>query len=204
MQIVLLERVEKLGHIGDVVDVKAGFARNFLLPQNKALRATQDNIAYFESQKEALMAANAQRRGDAEVQAKKLDGQKFVLLRQASETGVLFGSVGARDVVDAAAEKSFAIQRAQVRLDQGIKALGIFDVKVSLHPEVTVSVTINIARSKEEAEEQFKTGKPVLRQNEAPETSAPRGRGKAKPAAEIAEPTDDQPNVEFPVEEPAA
>jgi len=203
MQVVLLERVEKLGQIGDVVAVKPGFARNFLLPQNKALRATKDNIAYFESQKEALMAANAQRRTEAETQGQKLAGQKFVLLRQASETGVLFGSVNARDVVEAAAEASFAVGRAQVRLDQGIKVLGVFDVKIALHPEVVVTVTINIARSKEEAAEQFKTGKMFLHQT-GEEPSAPRGRGRAKPAAEFGEQPDDQPSAELPTEESVA
>ncbi|HCM83462.1 MAG TPA: 50S ribosomal protein L9 [Rhodospirillaceae bacterium] len=179
MQVVLLERVEKLGQIGDVVDVKAGFARNFLLPQNKALRATKDNIAYFESQKSVLLAANAERRTAAETEAKKLDGQKFVLLRQASEVGILFGSVNARDVADAAAENGYNIQRAHVRLDQGIKTLGIFDVKIQPHPEVTVSVTINIARSKEEAAEQFKTGQAVIRQGGE---AVKAGRGKDKSA----------------------
>jgi len=203
MQVVLLERVEKLGQIGDVVNVKPGFARNFLLPQNKALRATQDNIAYFEAQKETLMAANAAKRGQAETQGKKLDGQKFVLLRQASDTGILFGSVGARDVVDAAAENNFTIARSAVRLDQSIKNLGVFDIKIALHPEVVVTVTINIARSKEEAVEQFKTGKPALRQMEEP--SAPRGRGRAKkPEVEFGEQVDDQPNVDFPTENSAA
>jgi large subunit ribosomal protein L9 len=164
MQVVLLERIPNLGDLGAVVDVKPGFARNFLLPQSKALRATKDNIAYFESQKDALLAANAERRGAAEAESKKLDGQKFVLLREASEVGALFGSVNARDVADAAAEHGYKIQRAHVRLDQGIKMLGIFEVAIQPHPEVTVNVTINIARNKEEAAEQFKTGKPVIRQ----------------------------------------
>lgn len=164
MQVVLLERVEKLGQIGDVVEVKSGFARNFLLPQNKALRATKDNIAYFESQKSALLAANAERKSASEAEANQYKGQKFVLLRQASEVGVLFGSVGARDVADAAAEAGFKVQRAHVRLDQSIKNLGVYEVAVQPHPEVTVNVTINIARTKEEAEEQFKTGKAVIRQ----------------------------------------
>lgn len=164
MQVVLLERVEKLGQIGDVVTVKSGFARNFLLPQNKALRATKDNIAYFEAQKGVLIAANAERKFAAEAESNKYKGEKFVLLRQASEVGVLFGSVGARDVADAASEAGFAVQRAHVRLDQGIKNLGVYEVKVQPHPEVTVSVTVNIARSKEEAAEQFKTGEAVIRQ----------------------------------------
>ncbi len=181
MQVVLLERVEKLGQIGDVVDVKAGFARNFLLPQNKALRATKDNIAYFEAQKGVLIAANAERKSTAEAESNKYKDQKFVLLRQASEVGVLFGSVNARDVVDAAAESGFTIQRSHVRLDQGIKNLGIFDVKVQPHPEVTVSVTINIARSKEEAAEQFKTGQAVIRQG-GEIVRETKGKGKSAPA----------------------
>lgn len=198
MQVVLLERVEKLGQIGDVVAVKPGFARNFLLPQNKALRATKDNIAYFEAQKEALLAANDAKRSDAQQQAQKLSGQKFVLLRQASETGVLFGSVMARDVVEAAAEAGFTIPRAAVRLDQGIKSLGVFDVSVALHPEVVVQVTINIARSKEEAAEQFKTGKMFIRQtNDEP---APR-RNTRRKAEETTIPGEgEQPDVVMPVE----
>ncbi len=197
MQVVLLERIAKLGQIGDVVEVKPGFARNFLLPQNKALRATKDNIAYFESQKDALMAANNQRKGEAEAAGKKLAGQKFTLLRQASETGVLFGSVGARDVAEVAAENGFTVARSAVLLDQGIKNLGVYDVNVSLHPEVQVTVTVNIARSKEEAAEQFKTGKMFTRQSDEP--SAPRGRGRAK-AVEAEAPADDQPDVVFPEE----
>ena len=199
MQVVLLERVAKLGQIGDVVDVKPGFARNFLLPQSKALRATKDNIAYFEAQKETLMAANAARRVEAEAAGKKLDGQKFVLLRQSSEVGVLFGSVNARDVVDVAAENGFTLTRAQVRLDQGIKNLGVFDVAIALHPEVTVTVSVNIARSKEDAAEQAKTGKMYLRPM-GDEPSAPRGRGRSK-TAEAAETAPlgagDQPDVAF-------
>jgi large subunit ribosomal protein L9 len=199
MQVVLLERVEKLGQIGDVVNVKPGFARNFLLPQNKALRATDDNIAYFNAQKETLLAANAARRGEAEMQAKKLAGQKFVLLRNASEVGMLFGSVGVRDVVEAAAEGGFTIQRAHVKLDQGIKTLGVFEVNVAPHPEVLIQVTVNIARSKEEAEEQFKTGQMYVRkpdEDQSPrrnsrrskaEDAAPAGVGEQPEAAPAAE-----------------
>jgi large subunit ribosomal protein L9 len=201
MQVVLLERVEKLGQIGDVVNVKDGFARNFLLPQNKALRATKDNIAYFEQQKDALLAANAERRALAEAEAKQLDGQKYVLLRQASEVGVLFGSVNARDVAEVAAEAGFHIQRAHVRLDQGIKALGVYDVKIAPHPEVLVTVTINIARSKEEAVEQFKTGKAVIRQGgEIVREEAPAPRKTKVEAAEVPG-AGDQPEV---AEAPAA
>ncbi len=183
MQVVLLERVEKLGQIGDVVTVKSGFARNFLLPQHKALRATKDNIAFFEAQKEVLLAANADRRAAAEEQAKKLAGQKFVLLRQSSETGVLFGSVVARDVAEAAAEAGFKIPRANIRLDHGIKTLGVFEVTVVPHPEVSVHVTINVARNKEDAEEQFKTGKMYIHQQADEPTGARRSRRNSKSEA---------------------
>jgi large subunit ribosomal protein L9 len=199
MQVVLLERVEKLGQIGDVVNVKPGFARNFLLPQNKALRATDDNIAYFNAQKETLLAANAQRRSEAETQAKKLAGQKFVLLRNASEVGMLFGSVGARDVVEAAAEAGFTIPRANIKLDQGIKTLGVFNITVAPHPEVLIQVTVNIARSKEEAAEQFKTGQMYVRKPD--EEQAPRRnsrRSKAEDAAPAAE--GEQTEAEAPAE----
>ena len=180
MQVVLLERIPTLGDIGAVVDVKNGYARNFLLPQNKALRATKDNIAYFEAQKASLLAANEERRTKAEADAKKIDGKKFVLIRQASEVGVLFGSINARDVAEAAAEQGFTVRRADVKLDQGIKSLGVFPIKISPHPDVTVEVIINIARSQEEAAEQFKTGKAVIRQGgEAPKASKAEKAGTA-------------------------
>lgn len=161
-QVILLERVEKLGEMGEVVDVKPGYARNFLLPQGKALRATKTNIAYFESEKKALEAKNADTKKEAEKLAKKVDGLKITLIRQASESGQLFGSVNARDISDAVAEAGETVTRQQVVLDQNYKMIGLFDVEVVLHPEVKVSVKMNIARSPEEAKIQDKTGKALI------------------------------------------
>ena len=152
MQVILLERVERLGQMGDVVKVKDGFARNFLLPRKKALRATKDNMAYFEGQKAQYEARNLAARSEAEKLAAKIDGKQFVVIRQAGETGLLYGSVSTRDIADAITEGGFSIARTQVVLDKPIKTLGLHDVKLSLHPEVRVSVSLNIARSVEEAE----------------------------------------------------
>src|SRR5690606_22426312 len=149
MQVILLERVENLGQMGDVVTVRPGYARNFLLPRQKALRATQDNIAHFESRKKDLEAQNLKRREDAEKVAAKMEGLKVALIRQASEAGQLYGSVTARDIADAVSEKGFKVDRSQVNMDRAYKLLGLFPIKVSLHPEVAVEVTINIARSEE-------------------------------------------------------
>lgn len=161
-QVILLERVDNLGDMGDVVTVKPGYARNYLLPQGKALRATKDNVAYFEAQKKTIEAESAKAKKDAEAVAKKLNGTKISLIRQASESGQLFGSVSARDIADGLNEKGFDIQRNQVTMLQNYKLIGLFDVPVTLHPEVKVSVTINIARSNEEAEIQEKTGKALI------------------------------------------
>ena len=154
MEVVLLERVEKLGQMGDVVSVKDGFARNFLLPQNKALRATKNNLARFEQDRAQLEARNLERRGEAEKVGEKLDSNQFVILRQAGESGQLYGSVSSRDIAVIVSENGFSVEKGQVTLDRPIKTLGLFPVRVSLHPEVTVSVTINVARSEEEAERQ--------------------------------------------------
>ena len=154
MKIVLLERVEHLGAMGDVVEVKPGFARNFLLPQEKALRATEANMARFEAQREALEKRNEERRAQAEDSAKGVDGESFVLIRQAGESGQLYGSVTARDIADAVTESGSKIGRSQVILDQPIKDLGVHEVRVRLHPEVIVTVSINVARSEDEAERQ--------------------------------------------------
>lgn len=148
MQVVLLERVDNLGTIGDVVNVKPGFARNFLLPNDKALRATAANLARFEAQREVLEARNAEMAANATEDGKHIDGESFVMIRKAGETGMLYGSVSARDV----AEKVGApVTRSMVVLEQPIKALGAHDVKIKLHPEVTVTVMINVARTEEEA-----------------------------------------------------
>ncbi|MGQ0527415.1 MAG: 50S ribosomal protein L9 [Alphaproteobacteria bacterium] len=162
-QVILLERVESLGQMGDVVSVRPGYARNYLLPQKKALRASKENIAYFETQKKKLEADNEGRRKDAEKQAKKIGGTVVPLIRQASEAGQLFGSVTARDISQGLSEVSGEkIDRTMVQLNQNFKLLGLFPVDVLLHPEVKVSITINIARSKEEAEVQAKTGKALI------------------------------------------
>ena len=162
MDIVLLERVEHLGKLGDVVKVKPGYARNYLLPQKKALRATKSNMAYFEQRKSDLQALNDRSRAEAEGNAKKIEGLAIVVIRQASEAGQLYGSVAARDVAEGAAEQGVTIERRQVVLAEPIKSLGIFPVKVTLHPEVTVQVTVNVARSAEEATTQSDRAKPVV------------------------------------------
>ncbi len=166
MQIVLLERVEKLGQIGDVVNVKPGFARNFLLPRDKALRATKDNIAQFEAQRAQLEARNLERRGEAEAVAKKLDGQVFVILRQAGETGILYGSVNTRDIAAAVTEGGFTATRNQVVLDNPIKSVGMHEVKIQLHPEVRSKVTLNVARNVDEAERQARGEDVTVAQDE--------------------------------------
>ena len=151
MEVVLLERVEKLGQMGDVVSVKPGYGRNYLLPQGKALRATKANMAQFEAQRAQLEARNLEQKKEAEAVAAKLDGQQFVLIRSASEMGALYGSVTTRDVADAATENGFSVDRRQVNLDKPVKELGLHDIRVILHPEVSATVTINVARSNEAA-----------------------------------------------------
>ncbi|WP_439634143.1 50S ribosomal protein L9 [Glycocaulis sp.] len=156
MKVVLLERVEKLGTIGDVVSVRPGFARNFLLPQQKALRATEANMARFEREREILEKRNAERAAAARTEGEHLDGASFVLIRQASESGQLYGSVASRDIAEAASSDSLTVTRAMVDLNTPIKTLGVHSVRVVLHPEVTVDITINVARTPEEAERQAK------------------------------------------------
>ena len=154
MEVVLLERIERLGQMGDVVRVKDGFARNFLLPSGKALRATKVNLAQFEVQRAQLEAQNLERKGEAEIVGEKLNGEQFVVIRQASDTGQLYGSVSTRDIAEIVTENGFTLVRNQVILDRPIKELGLNDLNIRLHPEVTVSITLNIARSTEEAEAQ--------------------------------------------------
>lgn len=160
MQVILLERVAKLGQMGEVVNVKPGYARNFLLPQGKAMRASESNIAAFEAQKAQLEAQNIAARKDAEKVAATLDGKTFTVIRQASDAGALYGSVSPRDAADAAAEAGHPLDRRQVELARPIKELGLHDVHVRLHPEVEVAVTLNVARSLEEAELQL-SGKSI-------------------------------------------
>ena len=153
MEIILLERIEKLGAIGDVVTVKDGYARNFLLPNKKALRSNAANKAVFEANRAKIEADNAARRSDAEKAAEGVDGKQIVLIRQSSNAGHLYGSVAVRDVVDALhADGVTNVSKAMVVLERPIKTLGVFDVKVALHPEVAVTITVNVARSPEEAE----------------------------------------------------
>lgn len=162
MDVILLERVEKLGQMGDVVAVKPGYARNFLLPQKKALRATETNKKAFEERRAQLEADNLARKGDAEAVAAKMTDVDVTLIRQAGEAGQLYGSVSARDISDALTEGGYTVARNQVDLAKPIKTIGLFEVTVKLHPEVAVVVMANVARSNEEAETQLKTGKAVI------------------------------------------
>ena len=152
MDVILLERVAKLGQMGDVVSVKEGYARNFLLPQKKALRASQANIDAFEGQKAQLEARNLETRKEAEAMAERLDGQQFIVIRSASDSGSLYGSVSTRDAAEVATEAGFSVDRKQVVLLAPIKELGLHDVAVNLHPEVSATIALNVARSEEEAE----------------------------------------------------
>jgi large subunit ribosomal protein L9 len=151
MEVILLERIGKLGQMGDVVRVKDGFARNYLLPKGKALRATKENKSRFDTMKVELEARNLEQRGEAEKIATKLDGQNFTVLRQAAEGGQLYGSVSSRDIAVLVAEKGFAVSRSQIALNAPIKAIGLHKVPVLLHPEVVVTVSVSVARSADEA-----------------------------------------------------
>jgi len=179
MQVILLERVEKLGQMGDEVRVKDGFARNYLLPKKKALRATKANREYFSSQKAQLEARNLEKKSEAEKIAKKLEGKTFVLLRQAGDRGQLYGSVSPRDISEIITEAGFSVSRTQVPLDKAIKTIGMFPLTVVLHPEVRVHVTINVARTEDEAERQAR-GEDVLAERTAEEEAS----AEAKVAAE--------------------
>ena len=162
MQIILLERVEKLGQLGDVVTVKPGYARNFLLPTGKALRANKANLEKFEAERADREARNADAKSAAESKAKAMDGLTVALVRAASEMGQLFGSVSSRDIADAVAAAGQELDKHQVNMDKSIKTLGLFPIRVSLHAEVDAIVTVNVARSLEEAETQAKTGQAVV------------------------------------------
>jgi len=154
MQIVLLERIAKLGQMGDVVTVKDGYARNFLLPQGKALRANKSNLARFETERAQLEARNLERREEAEAVSAKLDGQKFIVIRQSGDTAQLYGSVTPRDISELLSAGGFDVSRNQVAIDQPIKTLGLHNVSIMLHPEVASNVIINVARTADEAERQ--------------------------------------------------
>jgi large subunit ribosomal protein L9 len=152
MEVILLERVEKLGQIGDIVNVKTGFARNYLLPNKKALRANEANKKVFESNRARIESDNAEKRSEAEKASKGVEGKTVQLIRQASNVGALYGSVSARDIVDALEAQGAKVTKSQVVLDRPIKAIGVHEVKIALHPEVAVTVKVNVARSPEEAE----------------------------------------------------
>lgn len=163
MEVILLERIEKLGQMGDVVTVRSGYARNYLLPQKKAVTATGDNMAYFESQRTQLEASNLERKSEAEKLSGKIEGIFITMVRQAGDTGQLYGSVNARDIATGVSEAGFNIERRQITLERPIKTVGLHAVVVSLHPEVQVTVTANVARSAEEAEIQERTGEAVIK-----------------------------------------
>ncbi len=158
MEVILMERIEKLGQMGDIVKVKPGFARNYLLPQKKALRATKNNLARFEKERAQLEAENLKRRDEAERVAKDLEGLTVTVIRQAGESGQLYGSVNSRDLAEAVTAKGVTVARRQIALTAVIKSLGLHPVRIQLHPEVIVTVTANVARSDEEAASQIQTG----------------------------------------------
>ena len=172
IELILLERVEKLGQMGKIVKVRPGFARNYLLPQKKALRATKDNLAYFETQRVQLEANNLARKADAAAVAEKLEGTKVVLIRQAGESGQLYGSVSSRDIADAVTQAGFTVARQQIVLDRPIKTLGLHPVRVVLHPEVAVTVIANVAQSIEQAEMQQAGINPLIERDEDEELPA--------------------------------
>ena len=181
IELILMQRVDKLGQMGELVKVRPGYARNFLLPQGKAIRASKDNLARFEKERAQLEALNIKRRGEAERIAERVHGLSVVLIRQAGESGSLYGSVSGRDIADACKGAGLTIERSQVKLEQPIKSVGITTVQVELHPEVSIPVQVNIARSPEEADRQARGEAAV--QEEAAEQSL-----EAELAAEMAEP----------------
>ena len=162
MEIVLLERVEKLGQIGDVVKVKPGYARNFLLPQGKALRANKENLAKFEAERSAIEAKNADAKKKAELLSEAIGNFNVSIVRAASEMGQLFGSVTSRDISEAIIQAGYEVEKRQVVMDSAIKTLGLFKIKLALHPEVTKKIVVNVARSLEEAKTQLESGKAVI------------------------------------------
>ena len=166
MEVILLERIEKLGQMGDVVNVKPGFARNFLLPQKKAMRATEENKSHFAEQRAQLEAANIKSRDEAAKVGAKMEGLMVSLIRQAGEAGQLYGSVNAANVADEVTKAGFSVDRKQIELLHPIKALGVFTVRVDLHPDVSIGVSVNVARTEDEAKTQAKTGKAVVQLDE--------------------------------------
>lgn len=200
MQIILLERVEKLGQLGDIVTVKPGYARNFLLPQGKAIRASKTNLEKFEQERADREKQNADQRSEAESRASSMDSLSVNLVRAASEMGQLFGSVSSRDIAEAVTEAGHAIDKRQVVMDKAIKTLGLFPIRVNLHSEVDIMVTVNIARSLEEAETQAKLGRAVIsseQDEEEDEAPAPQAAAveEAETPAEEAEANEDEANA---------
>lgn len=188
MEVILLERIERLGQMGDVVQVKPGYARNYLLPKRKALRATKDNMAQFESQRVQLETRNLELRKEAEKVSGKIDGVKIVIIRQAGESGQLYGSVSARDIAMSLTEEGFSVDKSQVAIDRPIKTLGLFGVRIGLHPEVFSSVTVNVARSDLEAEMQDQRGGMITADIlDAEEREADRAAAEAVDNAELLE-----------------
>ncbi len=181
MQVILLERIASLGQMGDVVDVKPGFARNFLLPQKKALRATDENLKVFEQQRADLEARNLERKSEAEGVASRMEGLRIIMVRQAGDSGQLYGSVSPRDIAGQLNEDGISIDGRQVLLERPIKTLGIHQVRVSLHPEVTVALDVNVARSTEEADRQ------AADEDALPEAAEEMFEEGAAPVAEAAE-----------------
>ena len=169
MEVILLERIGRLGQMGDVVKVKDGYARNFLLPQGKALRASKDNLADFEKRRAQLEARNLELKGEAEKVATTLEGKTFVAIRSAGDTGQLYGSVSTRDIAEVVTEGGFSIDKRQVVIEKPIKTLGLHGVKVQLHPEVLVKVTMNVARSQDEADRQARGEDVTVVKDEAPQ-----------------------------------
>jgi large subunit ribosomal protein L9 len=202
MEVILLERVAKLGQMGEVVRVKDGFARNFLLPKGKALRATKENRARFDTMKVELEARNLEQRGEAQKIAEKLDGQNFTVLRQAAETGQLYGSVSPRDIATLVSDKGFAISRNQIALNTPIKTIGMHVVPITLHPEVEVTINIAVARNADEAE-RLARGEDisVLRDEEAEDAEAATAAANAFFEPESAEARREREEKELPADE---
>jgi large subunit ribosomal protein L9 len=183
VEVILLERVEKLGQMGQVVNVKPGYARNYLLPQKKALRATKENLGYFESRRSQLEAMNLQRKSEAAEIGSKMEGLSIIIVRQAGESGQLYGSVSARDIAQTVTEAGFTIEKQQIVLDRPIKSLGLHTVRIVLHPEVSVAITANVAQSTEEAAMQARGIDPLRLREQGEEAAAEEVGGEAPPAS---------------------
>ncbi len=200
MQIILLERIEKLGQMGDLVNVKTGYARNFLIPQGKALRANKANMERFETERAHREASNLERRKDAETEAAKMEGLAVSMVRAASEMGQLFGSVTSRDIAAAVSDAGFTITRSQVIMDRSIKTLGLTETRIRLHPEVFITIIVNIARSLAEAETQLKTGVAVTGEVTGDDVTPPGVEAIAEKAVTEAEPESVSPGTTAEVE----